>query len=169
MKKLSLLFSATLLFIACEKNKIAYVDNSRLINEYQEKVDLEAEYNVKIQKFSQKADSIGRILQQEAKEFENQVKNLSQSTAQQKYNEILQKRQQVSQQFQNEENQLTQQSQQQIDSLIKKVKAYVKTYGKENGYTYILGANDAGSVLYGEESQDITNTILKKLNDDYKK
>jgi len=52
--------------------------------------------------------------------------------------------------------------------LVKKVKSFVKEYGKDNGYTYILGANEAGSVLYGEEKKDITKEVLKVLNESYK-
>ena len=40
---------------------------------------------------------------------------------------------------------------------------------KSNNYNYILGSNEAGSVLYGEESSDLTQEILKALNDGYVK
>ena len=51
---------------------------------------------------------------------------------------------------------------------LEKVRSFVKDYSKEKGYTFVLGSNDAGSVLYGEESKDITNDVLKAINDDYK-
>ncbi|TDA83528.1 OmpH family outer membrane protein, partial [Halomonas marinisediminis] len=36
-------------------------------------------------------------------------------------------------------------------------------------YTYILGKNEAGSVLYGSEANDITETVTEALNASYKK
>ena len=54
-----------------------------------------------------------------------------------------------------------------MDSLVKKVKKEIRAYGKANGYTYILGGGEGGSVLYGEEANNLTDVILKILNDKY--
>ena len=54
-----------------------------------------------------------------------------------------------------------------MDSLISKVKDEIKDYGKANGFTYILGGGEGGSVLYGQESKDVTDDILKIINDKY--
>jgi outer membrane protein len=51
---------------------------------------------------------------------------------------------------------------------VSKVKREVKAYGNTNGYTYILGGGDGGSVLYGTDANDITDEIVKILNDKYK-
>jgi len=53
--------------------------------------------------------------------------------------------------------------------LIKKVKDFIKDYGTKNGYFYILGSNEGGSVLFGKEESDLTQTILDLLNAAYKK
>lgn len=45
----------------------------------------------------------------------------------------------------------------------------MKDYGKKNEYSYILGSNDAGSVMYGEDASDLTQTILEALNAEYTK
>ncbi len=65
-----------------------------------------------------------------------------------------------------EEKALQAEGQKQIDTLVKEVKAFIKDYGKTNGYTFILGSNEAGSVLYGADATDITETILSALNKD---
>ncbi|QLE01121.1 OmpH family outer membrane protein [Galbibacter sp. BG1] len=168
MKKLILIGALSIMAISCQQNKIAFVDNTKLINEYQEKIDIEAKYKGKIEKFDKKTDSLSRAFQSEAQSFEAEAKSLPQSQAQEKYNSLLQKRQAMSQQLQMEEQKLSQESQQEIDSLIKKVRTFVKDYGKEKGYTFVLGSNEAGSVLYGEESKDITSEVLKEINEEYK-
>jgi len=56
-----------------------------------------------------------------------------------------------------------------MDSLVSKVKREVKAYGKANGFSYVLGGGDGGSVLYGTDANDLTEDILKILNDKYKK
>ncbi|MEL4307046.1 OmpH family outer membrane protein [Joostella sp. CR20] len=168
MKKILLVAAISLAAISCQQNKIAFVDNTKLINEYQEKIDIEAKYKSTIENFDKRADSIAKVFQAEAQAFEAEAKSMSQSSAQQKYNTLLQKRQAMGQQLQMEEQRISQESQQEIDSLIKKVRSFVKDYGKDNGYTFVLGSNDAGSVMYGEPSNDITDAVLKAINDAYK-
>ncbi|UGU18047.1 OmpH family outer membrane protein [Sinomicrobium kalidii] len=168
MKKIIIAGVALLGLLSCQQNKIAFVDNTKLINDYQEKKDVEAKFKGKLDTFEKKTDSLSKALQAEAQVFQNEASKMSQSKAQEKYNTLMQKRQQIQQQVQQEEMQLQQESQEQIDSLIEKVRDFVKEYGKNNGYTYILGANEAGSVLYGEEGKDITEEVLKILNEKYK-
>ncbi|MBC9797288.1 OmpH family outer membrane protein [Sinomicrobium weinanense] len=168
MKKIVIAGVALLGLLSCQQNKIAFVDNTTLINDYQEKKDVESKFQVKLDSFQKKTDSLSQALQAEAQQFQAEASKMAQSKAEKRYGELMQKRQQIQQQVQQEEMQLQQDSQGQIDSLVKKVRNFIKEYGKNNGYTYILGANEAGSVLYGEETKDITEELLKALNDKYK-
>ena len=52
--------------------------------------------------------------------------------------------------------------------LIEDVKDYIKAYGKKQGYDYIYGTGDAATVLYAKDGYDITEEILKQLNDEFK-
>ena len=169
MKKIILIITVALMSFSCEQSKIAFVDNTQLLNEYQEKIDIEAKYKDKIEVFSKKRDSISQAFQTEAQAFQQEANKLSQNVAQEKYNTLMQKSQTVQQQIQLEEQQLARESQEEIDTLLKKVKEFVVDYGQTNGYTYILGQNEAGSVMYGDASKDITKEVLKALNDAYKK
>jgi len=169
MKKIILIITVALATISCQQDKIAFVDNTKLLNEYQEKIDIEAKYKGKFETFGKKRDSITQVFQGEAQAFQQEAQKLSQSVAQEKYQTLMQKSQAIQQQVQMEEQQLAMQSQGEIDTLLKKVKGFVVDYGKTNGYTFILGKNEAGSVMYGEDSKDITDALLKALNDAYKK
>ena len=93
---------------------------------------------------------------------------MSQANLQKLQQEFQQKEQIISQQLQFEQQQIAQESQSQNDSLIKKVRGFVKEYGETNGYSYILGSNEAGSVMYGNNDADLTQTILDALNEAYK-
>jgi outer membrane protein len=54
-----------------------------------------------------------------------------------------------------------------MDSLVNTVKDFIKTYGKDNGYTYIYGSNESGNILYGKEELDITVEVTEALNAEY--
>ncbi|XLS29250.1 OmpH family outer membrane protein [Flavobacteriaceae bacterium M23B6Z8] len=165
MKRIVLVMFATILFVACKQDKIAFIDNSKVINEYKEKKALEEKFKLKAERFDKKTDSISKAFQIEANAFDASASKMSQKDAQAKYNELIQKRQFFQQQLQIEEQGLQAEGQKEMDSVVKKVKEFIKDYGKKNGYTYILGANEAGSVLYGKEEKDITEEVLKALNE----
>ena len=169
MKKIIFAVLATTLFVSCQQEKIAFVDNSKLLDEYQEKVDLENSLKQKVQLFQGKRDSIMIAFQKEAQTFDEESKKMSKDAAQKKYNELIQKSNILQQQLQNEQQNLQLDSQTQMDYLLGRVKKFVKQYWKDNGYTFILGANDGGSVLYGSENKDITEEIVKALNEAYRK
>jgi len=167
MKKLILTGVALLALTACT-DKVAFVDNSKLLNDYQEKKDLEAKLKGQISAYERKRDSISMAFQTEARAFDAQAKTLPQNVAQKKYNELMQKSQILQQHLQQEEQKIQMESQTQMDSLLSKVKKNIKEYGKQKGYTFILGANDGGSVLYGTEKKDITKEVTEYLNNQYK-
>ena len=167
MKKLILTGVALLALTACT-DKVAFVDNSKLLNDYQEKKDIEAKLKGQISAYERKRDSISMAFQTEARAFDAQAKTLPQNVAQKKYNELMQKSQILQQHLQQEEQIIQMESQTQMDSLLSKVKKNIKEYGKQKGYTFILGANDGGSVLYGSEKKDITKEVTEYLNNQYK-
>lgn len=171
MKQTLIILFAAVIFTSCQKQqKIAFVDNGKVINDYKEKVDLEEKYKIKNEAFTQKIDSVRKAVQLEANALDLKVKNLSKSKAEKEYQDFGQKQQVLQQQFQFEQQQLQQGFQKEMDSIIVKVKDFVKDYGKTNSYTYILGTSDASAtVMYGAESEDLTEIILTALNDDYKK
>ncbi len=168
MKKGIVLLIA-LVTVACQQSKIGYVDNIKLMDGYQEKIDIEAKFKTKVDVLTKKRDSISQAFQLELQEFQAKAQKMSQKSAQEEYAILQQKGQFVGQQLQQEEQQLQQNSQTEMDSLVSKVKKEIKAYGKANGFTYILGGGDGGAVLYGQDAHNLTDAVLKILNDNYKK
>lgn len=168
MKKIVLVL-ALLGAVACKQEKIGYVDNVKLISDYQEKVDVETKFNAKAAAFTKKRDSISQIFQLEAQSFQARAKSMPQNKAQEEYGMLQQRSQIIGQQLQQEEKQLQLANQTEVDSLVSKVKREIKAYGKANGYVYILSGGDGGSVIYGSETNNLTGAITKILNEKYKK
>ncbi|NMH89651.1 OmpH family outer membrane protein [Flavivirga algicola] len=171
MKNILYVLLVAVAFTSCQKEKkIGFIDNSLLINDFQEKKDLETKFQAKEEAFKKKADSIGQAFQLEVQQTQLTAQKSSKKKAQELMGGLQQKQQVLQQQMQFEQQQLTQAFQTEIDSVIIKVKDFVKDYGKKNGYTYILGTSDAAAtVLYGTDENDLTQTILDALNADYKK
>lgn len=153
--------------ISCQTDKIGFVDNSVLMDNYQERKDVESRFQSKSEAYAKKRDSISQAFQLEAQALQTKTNGMSEKKAQEEYALLQQKGQFIGQQLQQEEQQLQLQGQMEIDSLVSKVKKEIDAYGKANGYSYILGKGDGGSVLYGKEANDLTQEILKLLNDKY--
>ncbi len=170
MKKIIYLACVLVLFASCQQQKIGFIDNGKVINEYQEKMDIEDRYKLMDEAFKKRTDSIGQEFQKEAQTFQQNSAKMQQKKAQEMYESLGKKQQMLQQQFQFEQQQITQGFQKEIDSVIVKVKDFVKDYGKTNGYTYILGTSDAAaSVMYGKEENDLSQTIIDALNEEYSK
>ncbi len=167
MKKF--LYTALVLgLVSCQQDKIGFVDNVKLMDGYQEKIEVENKFKAKAELMNKKRDSITQAFQLEYQALQTKAQSWSQKKAQEELGLLQQKSQFLGQQIQQEEQQLQIEGQTEMDSVVSKVKKEIKAYGEANGYTYILTGGEGGSVLYGVEAKNLTTDVLKILNDKYK-
>lgn len=168
MKKLFLI-GLLIGLVSCQKDKIGFIDNVELMNKYQEKLDIESKYQSRTATFNKRRDSVSQAFQIEAQAFQTKAQSMSQKKAQEEYSLLQQRGQFMGQQLQQQEQELQLEGRTEMDSLVSKVRKEIEAYGQTNGYTYILGGGEGGSVLYGDNANDLTAEILKILNEKYKK
>lgn len=179
MKKSALLFLLAIAMVACNNSetsttakskdvKTAYVDTSKLLDEYTKAKDIE-------KKYKDKSDVMGKELEAEVAKFKAEAANFQknaqangQAWAQTNGARLQKKEQELSYAQQGMLHQLQQESGVEMDSLVSDVKKFIKNYGKEKGYDYIYGTGEAVSILYAKDQYDITKEIVKLLNDQYK-
>ncbi|UZH56638.1 OmpH family outer membrane protein [Salinimicrobium tongyeongense] len=165
MKKLLLALSLGAIFTGCNNDKTAYVDTTVLIQEYSEMKEVEADFNQRSESLKKELDSAAQGFQQEVMAFRDNAATMSEAERQAAQEELMRKQQMLQQQQQMRSGQLRQEGDQVIDSLITKVKDFVKVYGEENNYTYIFGSNESANIMYAKEGLDITQEILTELNE----
>ena len=174
MKKSLLILGLALAIFSCQKEekketfKTAYIDTSVLMEKYEKFNDEDAKFKVKSQEMGRPLEAKLKAFQNEAANFQRNAQIKGMAWAQQKGAELQQREQQLAL----EQETLLRQIQIESDSirtqLIDDVKAYIKEYGKKEGYDYVYGTGDAATVLYAKDSYDITETVLKQLNDNFK-
>ncbi len=174
MKKIVLVFAMAAAIISCNKEtnsaefKTAYVDTSKLLEEYTEAKDIDAKYKNRATEMGKELEAETTRFRRDAEAFEAKAQQLGQLWAQQN-SASLQKRQSELQYAQQAMmQQLQQESGAEMDSLVKNVKAFIKDYGKDKGYDYVYGTGEAVSILYAKDQYDITDDVVKSLNDKYK-
>lgn len=174
MKKSLLILGLAFALFSCNKNeeketfKTAYIDTSVLMDKYEKFKDEDEKFKVKSQEMGRPLEAKLKVFQSEAANFRQNAQIKGMAWAQQKGAELQQREQQLA----IEQETLLRQIQIESDSiragLINEVKDFIKNYGKKQGYDYIYGTGDAATVLYAKDGYDITEEILKELNDEFK-
>ena len=173
MKRLFIL-AVAIAAVSCNKTaetqelKTAYVDTSKLLDEYVEARDIEAKYKAKSEEMGKELDAAVEKFKAEAMSFRENAQSKGQAWAQQKGMELRQREEQLGMAQQAMLQQLQKESGTEMDTLVKSIKKYIKEYGKEKGYSYIYGTGEAATILYAEDKYDITDELIKELNDKYK-
>ena len=174
MKKVLLFIAISISVVACNKTaevkevKTAYVDTSVLMKEYTEAKDLEEKYKAQSSEKGRQLEAEINRFKQDASNFQAQAQANGQEWAQKRGAELQKREQELGYAQQALAQQLQQESGAEMDSLVSGVKKFIKSYGKEKGYSYIYGTGDAATVLYAEDKYDITKEVVKALNDKYK-
>lgn len=174
MKKIVLISAFALSVIACNKQtetpalKTAYVDTSKLLEDYTEAKDIDAKYKSKADEMGKELKVEADRFQADAAAFEKNARANGQIWAQQNSGPLQKRQQQLQYAQQAILQQLQQESGAEMDTLVKSVKTFIKDYGKKKGYDYIYGTGEAVSILYAQDKYDITKEIVTALNEKYK-
>lgn len=154
-------------FLGSER-KIVYVDSKQLINGYEGMVVARKEYQKKATQWKANVDTLASEVQRRIVDFEKgaskmsvKERELTKELIRTKQKQLYDYQEALSSQAKQEDNRLT-------GSVITEINAYLKTYGERHGYTIILAATEYGNLAYVDESLNITEEVLKGLNNQYK-
>jgi outer membrane protein len=146
------------------KKRFAWVNLSKIYNEFSLKKDLEKKLMVVETARKKITDSLELELKVMVNQFEllNDAEKNNQSTIFQiKKQEYLTKKQE----FDEDNEQLKTDYHQQV---LTQINQYVKDYATGHNYSMIYGADGSGVLMYAEEKIEITNEVLLFVNNKYK-
>lgn len=170
MKKIILGLVVLVTLASCqEQQKFGFIDNGKVLEDYQMKIDIEKKFEAMNADFSKRRDSIAQVYQMEMQSVQMRLAKMSPQKQQEESQAFSQKWQPVQQQMQMQQQQMEQMFNVEMDSVISKMNTFVEGYGKTNGYDFILGKNQAGSVLYGKDVNNITEVVTTEINKEYNK
>ena len=176
MKKSFLIIGLALALFSCNKNegtaaagfKTAYVDTAKLSKEYEAFKDLDSQSKIKEEEMGRSLQTKFEQYKQDRAAAENQVQAKGAQWAQLKAQEFQRREQELTMEQQAMAKQLQDEFGVKNDSAVSKMKKHIQEYGKKNGYDYIYSTADVSSVMYAKEGYNITDKVLKELNDGYK-
>ena len=174
MKKSLLILGLAVTLFSCNKNegtvtefKTAYVDTQKLMEESKELKDLESRSKVKQEEMGRELDDKVQKLKMDYASAQNEAQRKGPQWAQLKAQELQRREQEISVMQESMIKQFQEEFGSQSDTIRKAMREYIKDYGKKNGYDYIYGTGDAVSIIYAKDAYDITEDIIKALNEKY--
>jgi outer membrane protein len=148
--------------------RIAYFELDSLQNNYQYFKDALSTLKTKEESMNNELASLEKSYQKKIAEWQQKGNNMSQAEAQAANQEY----QQMQQNFQSRKQQLDQNINDQMNDTRKKIRerleTYLKEYNKDKNYSYIFSDFPEG-IFYKDTVYNITNDLIKGLNDSYKK
>jgi len=177
MKKSLLIIGLAFALFSCNNNegksaggfKTAYVDTSKLSKEYEAFKDLDSQSKVKQEEMGRELEGKVQQLKLDYASAQSEAAAKGPQWAQLKAQELQKREQDLNAMQQGMMKQLQDEFGVKNDSAVSKMKKYVANYGKKKGYDYIYGTGDASvSIMYAKDGYDITNEVIKELNDNYK-
>ena len=156
------LLGAFLLQDTFAAEKIAYVDLGLVFDGYGKTKDfdvkLESSQKTEQEKIDKKVEEI--------KELQDKIPLLSEEEKQDKQLEIDSLAKDLQEFQRSAEMDLRQQRDERLKEILQDIQDVIEEVAKEDKYTFILNER---TLLYGDESLDISNEVLKRLNDKYQK
>lgn len=143
--------------------KTGYIKSAVILQDYKGMTTATEQFNNELKMVQTNLDTLKarfeRLQMAEAATSGKEKSNLSYQlgiaqTEYEKYN------QQASEQMETRRAELTQ-------KVLQTINDFIQEYGKKNNYKFILGTTNEGSILYGQEADDLTQTILDQLNNLY--
>ncbi len=152
-------------------SRIVYVNTDTLLNNYDYYKDVVKEFENKRFAAENELKRRSESFQNEVALFQRQVQagGMSQQQGQTKQQQLAQKEQEILMYRDNTANTLAEEQAAKTDELISNIQDYLKKYNEDDRYDMVIGYSKGGGVLYAKDQMNITNEVLKGLNEEYAK
>ena len=144
---------------------VAFVNSSKVLSSYMGMKETQEVYQKKVAAWQLDLDSLqSQILDQEKAMLllTGKEKAIAADQVSKSKGSFFTQKEALERRATEEGNQLTQ-------GMLNQINTFIEGYAKDHHYVLVHGSTTSGSVLYADESIDITEAIIKGLNESYKK
>jgi len=149
---------------------IVYVNSDSLLNNYEYFKAVKNVFQEKSKKAQSDLTAKGTAFQKEVAQYQQNAANLSADQRASTEERLARKQQELATYNQSAGNALANEEAIENEKLYNKVSEFLKGYAKTKGYKMVLTYSKSNpTVLFADESLDVTKEVLAGLNDAYKK
>lgn len=151
-------------------HEFVYVNSDSLLSKYDYFKDMNAKLESKSKKAEADLKDKGTAFQREVAAYQKDANTMSADQRQKTEERLARKQQELQGYQQNAGAALQNEQATENEKLYDKVADYLKGYAKEKGYKMVLTYSKANpTILFADESLDVTAEVIKGLNDAYVK
>ncbi|NCE71775.1 OmpH family outer membrane protein [Odoribacter sp. Z80] len=152
--------------------KIVYINTDTLMSNYLLAIELNEAFWKKQEERRTELNIKAKSLDQETNEFQRKLQNngfLSEARAVDARDQLLIKQENLRRLQQDMMDKTAREQNELNKQLYDKLTSFLKEYNKEKGFDIVLSTQVGSTVLYAVDGFDITNDVVKGLNEEYKK
>jgi len=156
---ISLSFAALMMSFKVQDSKTVYVDSGKLFNEF----DLSKKLNKDLEKVLTARKGILDSIYDEMRVLTIELKSeVVKDQEKLKYLASLEEEYYKKQQQFDKDNKAA--TENCMAKIWNQLNQYINDYGEHNDYTYVLGANGQGNIMYAQQEKNITEDLIKYVN-----
>jgi outer membrane protein len=151
-----------------DTDKVAYVESGKMLDGYQGMKDARKAFEAKARRWEAQNQTLVRGFQTAVQQYQQKAEGMTQEQRATTEQQLQQRQAQVAQEQEKLQRQAGEEEAKMTQQVLERINKQIEKYGKSNGYRLILIAAPSGTIAYGRKDLDITNAVLKHLNDEYR-
>jgi outer membrane protein len=145
-------------------HKVAYVDSARLVGEYDGMKKARADYALKTKQWQAQIDTLNADFRSALRTYSKRIDQADEASKQRLRADTERKRHQVEEFEKSIRAKAQQEDARSTQLVLVEINKFLDGYGKAHGYSFILAANQAGSLAFADKQLDITDDVIAALN-----
>ncbi len=148
---------------------IAFVNSDSLMARYKLAQRMQTEFEAEQRRLDNDLQRRQRTFQEDVESFQRQIQlgMISMEDAQRREQELMMEQQNLLQLNDTYSTNLMRKEMEMNRELYQKITDLLERFNREMGFDYILGFSPGGGILYAHQKHDITNEIVRRLNQEY--
>lgn len=151
------------------KDKIVYLNSDSLSEKYQYFKDIKSKLENKVKKAQADLQAKSAAFQREVADYQKNAATMSAADRQATEQKLARKQDELARLDQTASSSLAKDESEEFNNVYNKITEFLKKHAADNGYKLVLTYSKSNpTVLYADPSLEITNEVIKQLNDEYK-
>lgn len=146
---------------------VVYINSDSVLSKYDYFTDIQEKFQEKGQKLEKEYQNRAQGLQQEVNDYQRTVSNLTIGQAKALEENLMKKQQNLRLYQESLSQELLKEEAKMNQELYEKVTAFLKEYSAANGIDLVVKYNQGSDVLFANKAMDVTEEVVKGLNEAY--
>ena len=147
---------------------LVYINTDTLMERYEYVKDMRKSLEAQRSQAEGEFQSKYRNLENEANSLRDIIEKLSQEEAARQQQDLMMKEQKLNEFRESMQERLLKNEQEKNEQMLQSISNYLEKNYKNTGYTFILGFQHGGGILYAKDNLNITSEVIEGLNAQYK-